>query len=189
MLVTLQRGFHMVGVGGVPLQHPVVGDQSLGAHGQENLVAEFHRFLSLAPLDQIRVELEDRVDFLLAGNRLSLDHPAAGLVDDAVGKLAVEGDLLPELVDHQARDHIDPTDAFGLFDRLARVLHYLPGDPQQFAVLGFLLLLPLLGSHPLELLHAAASAAGAIGKSLHPVGKLVMEISHQTSDSAHRVPQ
>jgi len=28
-------------------------------------------------------------------------------------------------------------------------LHYLPGDPQQFAVLGFLLLLPLLGSHPL----------------------------------------
>ena len=78
---------------------------------------------------------------------------------------------------------------FGLFDHLARILHYLPGDPQQFAVLGFLLLLPLLGSHPLDLLHAAASAAGAIGKSLHPVGKFVMEIFDQPSDGAHGVPQ
>jgi hypothetical protein len=96
LLVTIERGFHMVGVGGVSLQHKVVGDQSLGALGQENLAAEFHRFLSLAPLDRIRVELEDRVDFLLAGNLLSCDHPAAGLVDDAVGQIAAGGELLPQ---------------------------------------------------------------------------------------------
>ena len=76
-----------------------------------------------------------------------------------------------------------------MLDHLTRVLHYLAGDPQQFAVLGYLLLLPLLGGHPLDLLHAAASAAGAIGKALHSVGKFVMEIFDQTSDGAHRVPQ
>jgi len=133
-------------------------------------VAKFYRFLGLAPLDQIGVGLEDRVDFLLAGNLFSLNHPAASLVDDAATQIAVGGNLLPQLVDHHARDHIDPLNAFGLFDHLACILHYLPGDPQQFAVLGFLLLLALLGGHPLELLHAALSAAGAIGKALYPVG-------------------
>src|SRR6266436_4622200 len=108
LLVTLQRGLHLVAVGGVPLQHLVVGDQALGALGQENLVAEFHRFLRLAPLDQSRVVFEDRINFLLAGNLLSLDHPAAGLVDDAVGQIAVGGDLPPQLIDRQARDDIDP---------------------------------------------------------------------------------
>ncbi len=31
----------------------------------------------------------------------------------------------PELVDRQARDYIDPTGLFGLFDHLTRILHYL----------------------------------------------------------------
>ena len=86
-------------------------------------------------------------------------------------------------------NHSGPPNALGLFDHLARILHDLPGDPQQFAVFGFLLLLPLRGGHPLDLLHAAASAAGAIGKSLYPVGKFVLEIFDQTSDGAHRAPQ
>ena len=84
---------------------------------------------------------------------------------------------------------IDPTDGFGLFDDLARIFHHLPGDAQQFAVLGFLLLLPLLGGHPFDLLHAAASATGAIGEALHSAGKFVMEFFDQTRDGAHRVPQ
>ena len=50
-------------------------------------------------------------------------------------------------------------------------------------------MLPLLGSHPLDLLHAAASATGAIGKALDTVGKLVMEFFDQTSNGADRVPQ
>ena len=133
--------------------------------------------------------LEDRVDLLLAGDLLSQQHPTPGLVDDAVGQIAVGCDLPPQLVNHQASEHIDPTNAFGLFDHLAGALHHLPGDPQQLAVLGFLLLLPLLGGHPLDLLHAAASTPGAIGKSLHSVGKLVVKISDQTSEGAHRIPQ
>ena len=88
----------MVGVGGVPLQHPVVGDQALGTLSQKNLVAEFHRFPRLAPFDQSRVVFEDRVNFLLAGNLLSLDHPAAGLVDDARATFALAMDASPESI-------------------------------------------------------------------------------------------
>jgi hypothetical protein len=51
LLMTLQRGLHLVGVNRVALQHAVVGDQALGALGQENLVTEFHRLQRLAPLD------------------------------------------------------------------------------------------------------------------------------------------
>ena len=55
--------------------------------------------------------------------------------------------------------------------------------------LDFSWVLPLLGGHPFDFLHAAASAAGAIGESLHPVGKFLMETLDQTRDGAHRVPQ
>lgn len=103
LLMAFQRAFHMVAVGGVALQHLVVGDQALCTLGQEDLVAEFYWLENFAPLDQIRVGFEDRVDFLVAGDLLSLDHPAAGLVDDAVGQIAVGGDLLPQLRDCRRR--------------------------------------------------------------------------------------
>jgi len=41
----------MVGVGRIAVQHLIVGDQALGALGEKNLVAKFHRLLRLAPLD------------------------------------------------------------------------------------------------------------------------------------------
>ena len=50
-------------------------------------------------------------------------------------------------------------------------------------------LLALLGGHPLELLHAALSAAGAVGKALHSLGKQLMQIPHQPCEGAHRIPQ
>ncbi len=36
----------------------------------------------------------------------------------------------------RARGYIDPTGPFGLFDHLARILHHLLGDPDEFAVFG-----------------------------------------------------
>ena len=48
LLMTLQGSSHMDGVGGIALQHLIVGDQAPRALGQENLVAEFHRFPRLA---------------------------------------------------------------------------------------------------------------------------------------------
>jgi hypothetical protein len=80
------------------------------------------------------------------------------------------------LVDHQARNCIDPTGSLRLFDHVARILHYLPGDPDEFAVLGLLLLVPLAGAHAFERLHAAARAASAIGKAFDPLGQFLMEI-------------
>ena len=93
------------------------------------------------------------------------------------------------MTDHHARHHIDPLDVFGLLHHLARIGHDQPGDAQQFPILGFLLVFPLLGGHALDLLHAALRAAGAIGKPLDAIGQFVMEISHQTRDGADRVPQ
>ena len=40
---------------------------------------ELHRFEYLPPLDQIGVGFEDGVDFLLAGDLLPQQYPAAGL--------------------------------------------------------------------------------------------------------------
>jgi len=93
------------------------------------------------------------------------------------------------LVNHHAAEHIDTLDLGGLFDDLARAFQHLPGDAEQFAVLGLLLRVPLRGRHPFEFLHAAARAARAMGEALHSAGQLLMEFVDQARDSAHRVPQ
>ncbi len=130
-------------------------------------MAEFHRFQRLAPLDQIRVGFEDRIEFLFGGNRLSLQYPAPRLIDDPDTQRAEVGDLLADCFNRHARDCIDLADAFGGGDHGLGVLHYLLGDPDEFAVLGSLLLFPLPGGHALDCLHAAASAARAIGKAFY----------------------
>ena len=62
--MSLQRRPHLVGVGGITVQHLVVGDQALRAFRQEHFVTELYRFALLAPLDQIGVGFEDRIHFL-----------------------------------------------------------------------------------------------------------------------------
>jgi hypothetical protein len=42
--------------------------------------------------------------------------------------------LVFSVVDRQARGYIDPRGPFGFFDHLARILRYLPGDADEFAV-------------------------------------------------------
>src|ERR1019366_5061992 len=59
LLMTIQRSLHLGGVGGIAVQNLIVGDQALGTLGQEDLVTELHRLALLAPLDQVRVGLED----------------------------------------------------------------------------------------------------------------------------------
>ena len=152
-------------------------------------MTEFHRLPRFAPLDQIGVGLEDRVHFLPGGDRLSLQHPPAGLVHDPIGEFAVVLDLLAELLDHRGSQGIDPLHPPRIPGDSARVLHHLFGDAQQLAVGGLLLGVPLLGRHAFDRLHAAARAAGAIRKAPHAPGKLCVEILHQARDGAHRVPQ
>ena len=57
----------MVLVGRVSFQHAVLSDQAAGAFGQKDLVAELDGFLSLAPLDQRLVLIDEAGDLLEEG--------------------------------------------------------------------------------------------------------------------------
>ena len=87
--VTLQRPLDVILIGGVALQNTVLRNQPPRAFSEKDLMAKLDRFLYFPPLDQIGVDLEDRIDFLLGWNLLSLEHATASLVDDAVAKLGV----------------------------------------------------------------------------------------------------
>ena len=126
--MTVQRSSHLGGVGGVALQHLVVGDQTLGALGQEHLVTELHRLAHFASLDQIGVRFEDRVHFLFGANLLSLDDSPPGLIDYPIPQLAVPRNLPADLVDDQTAGHVDALDLAGLVDDPARVFQHLLGD-------------------------------------------------------------
>ena len=84
-------------------------------------MTEFHRLALLAPLDQLRVVLEDRVHFLVNRNLLSIQHSAASLVDDRPAQVAVSRDLPAELSRSPRGGLHRPLTFGGLFDHLARV--------------------------------------------------------------------
>ena len=75
--MSLQRSPHLGSVGGIALQHLIVGDQALGAFRQEHLVTELYRLARLAALDQVGVRFEDGEHFLLDGNLLSVEDSAS----------------------------------------------------------------------------------------------------------------
>jgi hypothetical protein len=66
--VTLQRGFDMGVIGGIPIEDPVLSDQPSGTLRNVYLVAEFHRLQDLASFDQVGVDFEDRKDLLFIRN-------------------------------------------------------------------------------------------------------------------------
>src|SRR5260370_32104026 len=83
------------------LQSFVVRDQTLRALGEKNFVAELHRCAHLAALDQVGMRLENGVDLLGVGNLLSLEHAAAGLIDDLPSQAAVALEFFSKLVKRQ----------------------------------------------------------------------------------------
>src|ERR1039457_6348230 len=147
LLMMVQRSLHLGGIGGIAGQNLIVGDQALGTLGQEDLVTEFHRLALLAPLDQVRVGLEDGVHLLVGRNLLSVEYPPTGLVNDLLAQVAVSRDLLAELVDRHAAEHVDTLDLGGLFDDLARAFQHMPGDAESFAVLGLSLRVPGMATY------------------------------------------
>ena len=60
---------------------------------------------------------------------------------------------------------------------------------EQFAVFRLLLGVPLLGRHPFQFQHAAASAARAIGEAFYPARQNLMEVLDQARNRAHCIPQ
>src|SRR5260370_18482017 len=78
---------------------------------------------------------------------------------------------------------------FGFFDYLARIGHHLFSNADQLPILGLLLLAALLGGHALDRLHAAARAAGAVGKALYSAGKFLVEVFDEAGEGADPGPQ
>src|SRR4029077_9371641 len=61
--VALERGRHMNVVRRISLEHVILGDQTLGAFGEEQLVTELDGRAHLTALDQVGMRLEDRIKF------------------------------------------------------------------------------------------------------------------------------
>jgi hypothetical protein len=186
LLVMLERGCDVVFVGGVSFQHAVLSDQASGAFGEKDLVAELDGFLSLAPFDQVGVAFKDRIDFLITGDLLSFEHPAAGLIDDAVAQLAVVLDFFAERLDGQVVQRSFATGVLSLLQHLARLSDHLPADADELAVFGNQLVVPLLGAPALDLLHATAGGAAVVGKAANAPGKELVETPDQSAEERDR---
>ncbi len=127
---------------------------------------ELHRRSHLAALDQIRVRLENGINLLRIGNLLSLEHPTAGLIDDAVTQSTVALDLLSQLLDRQRGKQDFAAHLPGTPQRRSRPFHDLLGNADELAILAGLPLAPLRYGHPLESLHPPACCARAVAKTL-----------------------
>src|SRR5687767_13726610 len=132
--MTLQRRRDVVLIGGITLKHAVLGDQTVGTFSEKDLVAKLHRFLYFPPLDQIGVDFENRIDFLLGWNRLSLEHTAAALIDDAQADLAVVIDFPSKLADDQVVHQVNGALSLGLFDDPSGIVDDLLGDGDELAI-------------------------------------------------------
>jgi hypothetical protein len=119
LLVAVQRGFHLVLVGRISIQHSVLGDQTASTFSQEDFVPEFNIFENLTPLDQIGVRFENREDFLRIGDWLSFQHAAARLVDNPVGQPNVMLDFPAQRLDGDLRKPV-PTRTFWVFWSIPR---------------------------------------------------------------------
>jgi hypothetical protein len=188
-LMVQERGFDVVLVGGVSFQHAVLSDQAAGAFGQKYLVAELDGFLSLAALDQVGVGFKDGVDFLITGDLLSFEHPAASLINDAVAQLAVVLDFLAERLDGQVVQQRLAMGVLSLLEDSACLGDHLPADADELAVFGNQLGVPLLGAEALDFLHAAAGRAAMVGKARHAPGQQLVETADQAAEDSDRVPE
>jgi hypothetical protein len=188
-LVTLQGGFDVAIIRGIPVEHAVLSDQTPGALRNVDFMAEFHRLHDFASLDQVGVGFEDRKDLLFVRNLFPVKHAATCLINDALPKATVMVDLISKGLDRDFGHQVDATDSFRLLEHVARVSDHLLRGPDEFVIFGDQPSMPLFGRHSLDLLHSATGAAIPIGESRHALGKQVVEISDQAGNDSHGVPQ
>jgi len=187
--VTLQRPLDVILIGGVALQNTVLRNQPPRAFSEKDLMAKLDRFLYFPPLDQIGVDLEDRIDFLLGWNLLSLEHATASLVDDAVAKLGVVIDRSAQLADDNVVHRVQSAWVLDIFEYPSGVLYDLLGNPNQIAILSLLPVVALSRCHPFDLLHPAPCRACAVGKANHSLGNNFAETTDEPGDDAHDIPE
>src|SRR5258708_13121771 len=117
--VALERRHHMNFIRRVSLEHLILGDQTLGAFGEEHLMAELNGCTHLAALDQVGMGLEDRIDFLGIGDLLAIEHAAARLIDHALAKTTIMRDLVAKGVNRHPAKKAPPAQFSGFFNALS----------------------------------------------------------------------
>ena len=165
-LVAAQRGLDMVRVAGISVQHVILRDQPLRAFGEEHFMAEFHRRQNLPAFDQIRVRFEDGIDLLVIGNLLSQQHAATCLIDDALSETAIVFDLAAQFLCRRLRNRVYQANFVSVPQTGTGGRHNFLCDVNKLAIFCPLMPLSLRRCHPLQRLHASASRAGAIAKTL-----------------------
>ncbi len=135
----------MTFIAGIAIEDAVLSDQAARTLGQEDLVAELDRLEDFASLDQVGVSFEDRKQFLFVRNLLSVEHPTARLIEDALPEVTMTVDLLAKRIDGNVAHQIDPPDSLSLSERLASVFYDLRGDADELAIFGHQLFLALFG--------------------------------------------
>jgi len=189
LLMTLQRRYDVDVIGGIALKHAVLGDQTAGTFSEKDLVAKLQRFLYFPSLDQIGVDFEDRVDFLLGWNLLSLEHAPAALIDHAQAELAVVIDFPSKLADHQIVHQLNGALIFSRFEYPLRIAEDLLGDSDELAIFFLLLVVPLSRGHTLDLLHPTPRRACAVRKAIDPLGKKLCETTDEPRQDPHDIPE
>ena len=157
---------HMNFIRRVSLEHLILGDQTFGAFGEEHLVAQLNGCAHLAALDQVGMRLENGVDLLGVGNLLSLEHAAAGLIDDLPSQAAVALEFFSKLVKRQVGKQVFAARGSRMREGRSRPVDDLLGYADEFTILAGLLLVPLRRGHPLDRQHAPSRRARAIAKPL-----------------------
>lgn len=189
LLMTLQRRCDVDVIGGITFKHAVLGDQTVGTFSEKDLVAKLHRFLYFPPLDQIGVDFEDRIDFLLGWNLLSLEHAPAALIDDAHTELAVVIDLPSKFADDQVVHQVNGTLILGLFEYPSGIVDDLLGDCDELAIFFLLLAVALSRGHALDRLHPTPCRACAVRKVINHLGKMLCETTDEPREDSHYIPE
>ncbi len=116
-------------------------------------------------------------------------HRPTGLINDAIGKPAEMLNLSQKCLDEELVHQAATAFVLGPVNNCARVLHHLLGDANELAVSGYVLVLPLLGCHSLNLLHPTARAQRSLREASDSSRNSRVEILDQASDDAHGIPK
>ena len=187
--MTLQRRCDVDVIGGITLKEAVLSNQTAGTFSEKDLVTKLHRFSYFSPLDQIGVDFEDRIDFLLGWNLLSLEHAPAALIDDAQAELAVVLDLPSKLADHQVVHQVNGALIFGLFEYLSGIVDDLLGDSDELAIFFLLLVVALPRGHALDRQHPTPRRACAVRKVINSLGKKLSDTTDEPREDTHYIPE
>src|SRR5499427_3668250 len=152
----------------VALEHVILGDQTFGAFGEENLMAELERRTHLAALDEISVRLEDRINLLSRRHLFAIENAAARLVDHARAEIAIMRDLVAQGLDLQGGQRVLAAHPGSIVKRRPGSSRHLFGNRDQRPVARNVSRsspLTLPARHALYLVHAPMGGARAVAKA------------------------